>query len=108
MGGEGRRMNARQQSVSVSLLGSRRGIASAETAGGSEEHLYTAVLTHWELAQVRAPGEAKVRLFNPDPADDRSWTAPTVVQIISDDMPFIVDSVTMELSLAGSEIDLMI
>jgi glutamate dehydrogenase len=80
----------------------------SDLAGRTEEDLYTAVMAHWELAQVRAPGEAKVRLFNPDQADDRAWTAPTVVQIISDDMPFIVDSVIMELSRAGSEIDLMI
>ena len=84
----------------------------SDLVGRTEEDLYDAVIAHWELARVRAPHEAKVRVFNPDESPDGSdpvlRRAPTMVQIVSDDMPFIVDSVTMELARAGATIDLVI
>ncbi len=52
---------------------------------------------HWDLAQQRAPGTAIVRVFAPKRAED-GWDANhTIVQIVNDDMPFLVDSVTMDL-----------
>jgi len=48
-----------------------------------------------EFARTRKRGKANVRLFNP--AD----SAHTVLQIVNDDMPFLVDSVTMALAEAG-------
>ncbi len=70
--------------------------------------LYGAAISQWNLAQERAPGAAKVRVYNPDPERD-GWQSPhTVIEIISDDMPFIVDSVTMELGRQGYSIDLVI
>ncbi len=67
-----------------------------------------AIVAHWRLARVRAPGEAKVRVYNPEPERD-GWRSPyTVVQIVSDDMPFIVDSVTMELSRQDYPIELIV
>ncbi|KFN44645.1 NAD-glutamate dehydrogenase [Arenimonas oryziterrae] len=50
-----------------------------------------------EFAQQRQPGKAKIRVFNPA-AGDGFETAYTVVQIVNDDMPFLVDSVSMLLS----------
>ncbi|HET9125506.1 MAG TPA: NAD-glutamate dehydrogenase [Solirubrobacteraceae bacterium] len=62
------------------------------------------VLGEWELSARRQPGEAKVRVFNPE-----AWRSPyTVVEIVCDDMPFLVDSVTMELSRRGHAIELLI
>ncbi len=67
-----------------------------------------AVVSHWRQAHYRAPGEAKVRVYNADP-ERHGWHSPyTVVEIASDDMPFIVDSVTMELSRQGYGIELII
>jgi glutamate dehydrogenase len=67
-----------------------------------------AVVTHWRRAKRRGPGEAKVRVYNPDLERD-GWRSPfTVVEIVSDDMPFIVDSVTMELSRQGYGIELIV
>ncbi|MEA2212074.1 MAG: glutamate dehydrogenase [Solirubrobacteraceae bacterium] len=67
-----------------------------------------AVVAHWRRVKRRAPGEAKVRVYNPDLERD-GWHSPfTVVEIVSDDMPFIVDSVTMELSRQGYGIDLIV
>ncbi|HTX32104.1 MAG TPA: NAD-glutamate dehydrogenase [Solirubrobacteraceae bacterium] len=70
--------------------------------------LYGAAIAHWRLALEREPGEAKVRVYNPDPERD-GWSSPhTVLEIVSDDMPFIVDSVQMELAREDFTIDLVI
>src|SRR5947209_9590554 len=81
----------------------------AEDLGGRETcDLYGAAISHWKLARDRKPGEGKVRVYNPDRERD-GWSSPhTVLEIVSDDMPFIVDSVTMELAKAGLTIDLVI
>src|SRR5690606_15591251 len=53
------------------------------------------------FARKRKPGTALVRLFNPV-RDTHGWESPrTVLQIVNDDMPFLVDSVTMALAEAG-------
>src|ERR1700739_4451931 len=70
--------------------------------------LYGAAVAHWNLSQQRAPGEAKVRVYNPD-FEQHGWQSPhTLIEIVSDDMPFIVDSVTMDLSRKGYGIHLVI
>jgi glutamate dehydrogenase len=70
--------------------------------------LYGAAVAHWNLAQQRAPGEAKVRVYNPE-FEQHGWQSPhTVIEIVSDDMPFIVDSVTMDLTRKGYGIHLVI
>ena len=67
-----------------------------------------AVVAHWRRAKRRGPGQAKVRVYNPNLERD-GWHSPyTVVEIVSDDMPFIVDSVTMELSRQGYGIELIV
>ena len=66
--------------------------------------LAATVLGEWEMAARRMPGEAKVRVFNPE-----AWgSAHTVVEVVCDDMPFLVDSVTMELGRQGHAIELLI
>ena len=63
--------------------------------------IYGAALAHWRLAGLRTPGTAKVRVYTPE-FDLHGWQSPhSVVEIVTDDMPFLVDSVTMELSRQG-------
>jgi len=53
------------------------------------------------FASKRKPGTANVRLFNPA-MQTHGWESPhTVLQIVNDDMPFLVDSVTMTLAEQG-------
>jgi glutamate dehydrogenase len=57
-----------------------------------------AALSQLHGAQQREPGKAKIRVLTPT-VDDYGWqTGHTVVEIVTDDMPFLVDSVTSELS----------
>lgn len=54
-----------------------------------------------DFARVRKHGSANVRLFNPNRKQHGWETSHTVLQIINDDMPFLVDSVTMALAERG-------
>jgi len=60
------------------------------------------VRAHHQLAAERVPGRPAIRVLNPSRGED-GWTCPTtVVQIVTDDMPYLVDSVVAE--LARSEV----
>lgn len=54
-----------------------------------------------DFARSRKPGAALVRLFNPTIKSEGWESTHTVVQIANDDMPFLVDSVTMALAELG-------
>src|SRR6185437_11650512 len=83
-------------------------VPAVDLSDRSEIDLYGAAIAEWNLAQQRAPGEAKVRVYNPD-FEQHGWQSPhTVIEIVSDDMPFIVDSVTMDLTRKGYAIHLVI
>ena len=60
--------------------------------------LYGAVLAQWGFAAQRMPGTAKVRVYSPR-FEEHGWrSVHTIVEIVTDDMPFLLDSVTMELN----------
>jgi glutamate dehydrogenase len=65
-------------------------------------------LAQFELSAHRAPGETKVNVYNPDPERDGWSSIHTAIEIVSDDMPFLVDSVTMELNRQDAEIELLV
>jgi glutamate dehydrogenase len=72
------------------------------------DDLYGAALSLWQFAQERAPGRAKLRVFNPR-LDAEGWRAGrTVIEIVNDDMPFLVDSVTAALNSLGLTVHLVI
>jgi len=51
-----------------------------------------------DFLQVRKADMAQVRVFNPGKEDEGWETSHTVIQIITDDMPFLVDSVSMAIA----------
>ncbi|HKH17897.1 MAG TPA: NAD-glutamate dehydrogenase [Solirubrobacteraceae bacterium] len=66
--------------------------------------LYGAALAHWNFARRRVPGTPSLRVHNPSFEQD-GWQSPhTAIEIVTDDMPFLVDSVSMELSRQESGI----
>ena len=69
--------------------------------------LYGAATQHLQLAQGRKPGEAQVRLYNPR-IDDHGWTSDhTVIDIVTDDMPFLVNSVLALLEQRGHQVHVL-
>ncbi len=72
------------------------------------QDLYGAALSHWNLLRRFSPGAAKLRVYNPR-LEEHGWqSGHTVVEIINDDMPFLVDSVTMEANSQGLTLHLLI
>src|SRR6184192_3956302 len=55
--------------------------------------LYGAALSHWNFARKRDPGTVRIRVFNPT-LEEHGWQSThTIIEIVNDDMPFLVDSV---------------
>ncbi|MFC4147995.1 NAD-glutamate dehydrogenase [Micromonospora mangrovi] len=67
------------------------------------EEMLAAARAHRDLAQQRVPGELKLRIHEPD-ADQHH----TVVEIVTDDMPFLVDSVTALLNTHHLDVHLLV
>ena len=83
-------------------------VPAKDLADRDQVDLCGSVVAHWRTAHTRAAREAKVRVYNPERERD-GWASPyTAVEIVSDDMPFIVDSVTMELIRQGCAIELIV
>ncbi|PIE24235.1 MAG: NAD-glutamate dehydrogenase [Neptuniibacter caesariensis] len=62
------------------------------------EDLYGSTLACWQFIQQRKAGQVKVRVFNPD-IEQHGWQSThTVIEVLQDDMPFLVDSLRMELN----------
>src|SRR3984957_13043258 len=63
--------------------------------------LYGAPMGHWQTAQKFATGQEVLRVYNPN-LEQHGWHSDhTVVEIVNDDMPFLVDSVTMAVNRLG-------
>ncbi len=80
----------------------------ADIAGRGPEDLAGGALALWRFAAERPPGEARVRVYNPSAAQD-GWSSPhTIVEIVNDDMPFLVDSVSAAINDRGRGVRLVI
>ncbi|HEU5043710.1 MAG TPA: NAD-glutamate dehydrogenase, partial [Nocardioidaceae bacterium] len=76
-----------------------RHVPAEDVVERSEADLYGAAMSHYELASERPQGTANIRVFTPT-EEEHGWSASghTVVEVVTDDMPFLVDSVTMLLN----------
>ncbi len=86
-----------------------RHVAYEDLLDRSEVDLYGAAMSQYRLAADRPRGRASVRVFTPT-VDEHGWTAQghTVVEVVTDDMPFLVDSVTMLLNERHSSVHLVV
>ena len=83
-------------------------LSSLDLKARQPRDLLGAALAHLRLGEVRTDGTANVHVFNPDLAANGWQSAHTVVQIVTDDMPFLVDSVRMAMTAMGLGIHLVI
>ncbi|BCB82034.1 NAD-glutamate dehydrogenase [Phytohabitans flavus] len=74
-----------------------------ELVGYTADEMLDAARSHRELAEQRVPGELKLRISEPEAADDH-----TVIEIVTDDMPFLVDSVTALLTAHHLDVHLLV
>ncbi|MGI9053799.1 MAG: NAD-glutamate dehydrogenase [Ilumatobacteraceae bacterium] len=72
------------------------------------DDLYAVAVAHLALGRVRAPGHHVVRVLSPDRGRD-GWHSPhSVVLVVTDDMPFLVDTIRMVLDQHGLGIHLLV
>ena len=66
-----------------------------------EIDLYGAVFSQWNFCHDRKPDQVKVRVYNPS-FERHGWQSThTVIEVLLSDMPFLVDSLGMELNRRG-------
>jgi len=76
-------------------------VAMEDLSSWELDDLYGAVVNFWSLIYERAPHEIKVRIYNPD-FERHGWqTTHTVIEVICDDMPFLVDSIRLVIHRLG-------
>jgi glutamate dehydrogenase len=69
--------------------------------------IFGAAMAHRAFARDFAGGAPKIRIYNPR-EDEHGWaSANTVIEIVNDDMPFLIDSVTMEVNRQGYAVQLL-
>jgi glutamate dehydrogenase len=83
-------------------------VPSGDLATENPEDLLGAALAMWEFGRERPPGGPKIRLY--EPASDRDgWrSSHTVVELVNDDMPFLVDSIVAELQRGEAQVLLVV
>jgi glutamate dehydrogenase len=85
-----------------------RWVAPEDLAGRSPLDVYGLALAHFNLARTRPTGTTKVRVYNPQ-FEEHGWQSThTAVEVVTDDMPFLTDSVTMELNRRGFGVHVVI
>ncbi len=76
-------------------------LAPEDVLNISPEYLYGSALSVYKFAATRTPGSAKLRAFTPD-LEEHGWkTTHSVIEIVNDDMPFLVDSITATINRKG-------
>ncbi len=79
-----------------------------DVLGVDPEDLYGGALSLLHFGEKRTGNDAKVRAYNPQ-FEKHGWRCRhTVIEIINDDMPFLVDSVAMELNALNLTVHLVI
>ncbi|MCU0988063.1 MAG: NAD-glutamate dehydrogenase [Xanthomonadales bacterium] len=85
-----------------------RRVPMEDLAAETPSTLATIVLRQLAFIGRRKPGEMLIRVYNPEPTAD-GWESPhTIVEMVNDDMPFLVDTGALTLSEMGIGIHLII
>jgi len=85
-----------------------RGVDETDLRTSEAASLAAAAAAHLEFGAVRRAGRALVRVFNPTVETDGWSSSRTVVEVVTDDMPFLVDSLAIVLLNCGLSIHTMV
>lgn len=83
-------------------------VPAQDLAEFSGNELATLAASHLKTGASRKPKTAKIRGYNPKSANDGWASDHSVIEIVTDDMPFLVDSVSSELTRRELPIHLVI
>jgi glutamate dehydrogenase len=76
--------------------------------GRSPPVMARVALDHLEFGAMRRPGQALLRIFNPNEKEHGYTSAFTFVEMVNDDMPFLVDSVAAAINRRGLAVHLTV
>ena len=85
-----------------------RQIDTDDLAERTPEDLCGALLSHWQFGANRHPGRPKVRVLSPTVAEHGWASRHSVIEIVNDDMPFLVDSTAAEIIRQGLTLHLIV
>jgi glutamate dehydrogenase len=77
------------------------------SARSDEDHL-GALLSCWQFGASRDAGELKLRVLSPSLAEHGWASRHSVIEIVNDDMPFLVDTATMLINRLGLTLHLIV
>jgi glutamate dehydrogenase len=85
-----------------------RHVPPEELLDRDPQDLYGAAIAHYSLAGRRPQGRAIVRVYTPT-VEGEGWSSGhTIIEIVTDDMPFLVDSVAAELTRENRAIHVVV
>ncbi len=84
------------------------GIDADDLVARDTETWSSLALSHFAFGQEFQSGAPKMRIFNPKLAEHRWEAKTTVIEFVNDDMPFLVDSIVMEINRQGIGVQLVI
>jgi glutamate dehydrogenase len=79
-----------------------------DLAARTPEDLLGALLSAWQFGAERQPGTARLRVISPSLAEHGWASRHTVIEVVNDDMPFLVDTTTMEINRQGLSVQLIV
>ncbi|WP_310383482.1 NAD-glutamate dehydrogenase [Roseateles sp.] len=85
-----------------------RRVDAEDLLARTPEDLLGALLSHLQFGAKRQPGQTLARVLSPSVADNGWASRHSVIDIINDDMPFLVDTTTIEINRQGLTLHLII
>jgi glutamate dehydrogenase len=85
-----------------------RNVAAEDLYEVDPADLAGAALSHLRFARERAPRTLKLRTYNPQRRSHGWQSTHTVIEVVNDDMAFIVDSLSMTANRIGMNVELTI
>ena len=99
---------AEQRQLERFLTAYYAGVDPADLAERTPGALLADALSHRTLAAERVPGTTRFRVANPPLDTPGPHATHTVIEIVHDDMPFLVDSVTMAINQHALSVHLLV
>ena len=72
------------------------------------ESLVAPIVALWRMGQQRRPGETLVRVYNPQLQRDGWASSHTAIDIVNDDMPFLLATATAEVGRQGRRLHVVL
>ena len=85
-----------------------RNVPYDDLAGRSPKIMGQAAMSHLEFGARKKPGQSFVRIFNPTEKEHGYDSAYTIIELVNDDMPFLVDSVSAAINRQNMNIQMTI